>query len=560
MTEVVPCLLRVSDNAKKYRIIKLEKDQVTIGRSDVTFAILSSMISRCHAIIRRQEDNSWTIADNKSLNGTHVNGQQLVPFIPSTLQDGDMVQFGIPTKSNLPAEFVFKFYSSLRVRIVKAEAKRLKLDSTVSEDKDTLSASELNEVEDDSKRKRKIACDRFKVHAKTNESPSKSIRHLMEKSQKEHMTKEAEYLSRLAEMERLLKEKEDYQRQVQKELERERKENENQAKEVEELRLKEQAILQEMQEKQKHLEREREDLKKTMQAELEAHVKEREKALLFQLATQRDILLTEKKQIEESIQKEMEKALEEKNKELEQQLFNQKQKLEKVLEKKDMEQKLLESQLSETKKESATAKLQALKAREDVLSNFVQLMEVELQCAICNELFVKATSLNCAHVFCKLCINQWMKVKKECPNCRAPITSQMQALALDSYIDKMVEQLNDEMKQRRAELVEQRKIEQDKFDGVVAGPSSAPRAVTARITRNRRPNITSGAIPIPQSASTTTAVPQSTSRTSSRVTATTTPSGVTSDTTVIELLDDSNTSNNTEDIDDDDDDDLILYH
>ena len=48
-------------------------------------------------------------------------------------------------------------------------------------------------------------------------------------------------------------------------------------------------------------------------------------------------------------------------------------------------------------------------------------------------------------------------MKKECPNCRTPITSQMQALALDSYIDRMVEQLNDDLKQRRKELLEIRK-------------------------------------------------------------------------------------------------------
>ena len=88
-------------------------------------------------------------------------------------------------------------------------------------------------------------------------------------------------------------------------------------------------------------------------------------------------------------------------------------------------------------------------------------LEMPLQCPVLKSKhyyrFFQATSLNCAHVFCKLCINQWMKVKKECPNCRAPITSQMQALALDSYIDRMVEQLNNDLKQRRKELLEIRK-------------------------------------------------------------------------------------------------------
>ena len=41
--------------------------QITIGRTgEVTYAILSPMISRCHAIIKRQEDtNTWSITDNK---------------------------------------------------------------------------------------------------------------------------------------------------------------------------------------------------------------------------------------------------------------------------------------------------------------------------------------------------------------------------------------------------------------------------------------------------------------------------------------------------------------
>ncbi|GFO10220.1 E3 ubiquitin-protein ligase rnf8 [Plakobranchus ocellatus] len=465
MTEAVPCLLRVGENVKKYRLFKLDKDQVTIGRSgEVTYAILSNMISRCHAVIDRREDGSWDLTDKKSLNGVYVNGRQLVPFQPYTMQDGDLIQLGVATSPNTPAEFIYKFYSSLKVRVEKKSNKRLKTE--LSSQKDTLSASEAMGSDSEQELKRK------KPNEEGMNSPSKSLRQQMELSQKEQAVKEAEYQARLAEMERLLKEKEDKQLEVQQQLERERQERECQAKEVEELKQKEQAILLEMQNKQEQLEKEKELLKQKMQEELEANLRDREQALRAQLASQREALMNEKKQIEDNLQKEMEKALEEKNKELEKELQEQKQKLEKVIEKKELEQKVLESQLNETKEESATAKMQALKARDDVLSNFVDLMEMELQCTICNELFIKATSLNCAHVFCKLCISQWMKVKKECPNCRTAITSQVQALALDSYIDRMVEQLNDELKQRRTELLEIRKAEQEKFDVVAAGPST----------------------------------------------------------------------------------------
>lgn len=71
--------------------------------------------------------------------------------------------------------------------------------------------------------------------------------------------------------------------------------------------------------------------------------------------------------------------------------------------------------------------------------------------------FFQATSLNCSHSFCSLCIAHWMKVKKECPQCRAAITTHMRSIVLDSYIDKMVEQLSEEKKTQRKELVEERK-------------------------------------------------------------------------------------------------------
>ena len=76
----------------------------------------------------------------------------------------------------------------------------------------------------------------------------------------------------------------------------------------------------------------------------------------------------------------------------------------------------------------------------------------------CNCLFVPQTmTLNCSHAFCSLCLDQWMKVKKECPVCRSPITSYVRARAVDSYIDKMCEHLSEAMREERKKLVEERK-------------------------------------------------------------------------------------------------------
>ena len=56
-----------------------------------------------------------------------------------------------------------------------------------------------------------------------------------------------------------------------------------------------------------------------------------------------------------------------------------------------------------------------------MLDNFRELAETQLQCAVCSEVLVEATSVNCGHTFCHFCINEWKKKKANCPVCRADI-------------------------------------------------------------------------------------------------------------------------------------------
>ncbi|KAJ8957981.1 hypothetical protein NQ318_001982 [Aromia moschata] len=86
-----------------------------------------------------------------------------------------------------------------------------------------------------------------------------------------------------------------------------------------------------------------------------------------------------------------------------------------------------------------------------------EVMEDELQCAICSELFVKAVTLNCAHTFCKYCIEMWKKTKSECPICRSKITSSIATLVLDNVIGKVIEGSSTETQARRKEVVDERK-------------------------------------------------------------------------------------------------------
>lgn len=60
-----------------------------------------------------------------------------------------------------------------------------------------------------------------------------------------------------------------------------------------------------------------------------------------------------------------------------------------IIETKELEQKTLENQLAESRVENEKARADTLTTREAILSEFAETMETELQCSICNELFIK---------------------------------------------------------------------------------------------------------------------------------------------------------------------------
>ena len=64
---------------------------MTIGRSVKNHIVMSSrMVSKIHAIIHKIQD-TYTIVDANSNNGTKLNNQTLSPNIPHLLHDGDTV-------------------------------------------------------------------------------------------------------------------------------------------------------------------------------------------------------------------------------------------------------------------------------------------------------------------------------------------------------------------------------------------------------------------------------------------------------------------------------------
>ncbi|TNN76113.1 E3 ubiquitin-protein ligase RNF8 [Liparis tanakae] len=115
----------------------------------------------------------------------------------------------------------------------------------------------------------------------------------------------------------------------------------------------------------------------------------------------------------------------------------------------------LEKSFSKRQLEEENEKAKAQK--DEVVTQVTEVLENELQCIICSELFIEAVILSCAHSFCSHCIKQWRKKKDECPICRRDIQSQTRCLALDNCIDSMVENLSLDMKSRRQTLIAERK-------------------------------------------------------------------------------------------------------
>ena len=73
----------------------LEKHETVIGRAPASDILLSKdkLTSRRHAIVR-YENEAYVLTDERSANGTFVNGQQLEELTPRVLKDGDHIGIG----------------------------------------------------------------------------------------------------------------------------------------------------------------------------------------------------------------------------------------------------------------------------------------------------------------------------------------------------------------------------------------------------------------------------------------------------------------------------------
>lgn len=61
----------------------------------------------------------------------------------------------------------------------------------------------------------------------------------------------------------------------------------------------------------------------------------------------------------------------------------------------------------------------------------------DLQCSVCQELFIKPVTLNCSHSFCGFCIERWRLRDNRCPMCRTGIESVNPSMALNNLVKRV---------------------------------------------------------------------------------------------------------------------------
>ena len=76
--------------------------------------------------------------------------------------------------------------------------------------------------------------------------------------------------------------------------------------------------------------------------------------------------------------------------------------------------------------------------------NFRELTESQLQCSVCSEVIVEATTINCGHTFYEYCLHEWQKNQSNCPLCRTEIEHKVAVRILDEFADKLYLQLASE--------------------------------------------------------------------------------------------------------------------
>ena len=119
----------------------------------------------------------------------------------------------------------------------------------------------------------------------------------------------------------------------------------------------------------------------------------------------------------------------------------------------DAEKKKLTETLNSERQNTKNLKTELAKEKDEEVNKFKQEMQTEflkvfwepteLECSVCNEIFVEATTVNCGHTFCHYCLDKWQRNRQnsDCPLCRTEIKHKVAVRVLDEFLDKMYNQL-----------------------------------------------------------------------------------------------------------------------
>ncbi|XP_051952050.1 E3 ubiquitin-protein ligase rnf8-like isoform X1 [Xyrauchen texanus] len=446
------CLQRVGRDCDWLQLF--EDSEVSIGRGlNVTYQILSVscplMISRNHCVFKQNEAGLWTVTDNKSLNGVWVNGRRIAPGSPCLLHLGDSVRLGVPLDGN-PVEFDYI--------LVQRNFSEVKSFLSGNQGKESSAASSGQKLKNS---KRKFDGDESEScptqHSKSKlyrlSGPDKSR---AQPCPPEERKKSDKYSSRPLEVDRSgdipgsssccsessqhLATVHNYNKNLMV-LKDRVGDTQKRAAELQRQQYQTPERECEMQELQAQLELLRGQLRSQQEQALK-RIESLEKSFCEE---ERRLEIEKAQQNEEGLKKQLEEALHEHRKVIDE-LKHAREGFKEVLQAKDKE-------LEVTKEEKEKAKAQ----KEEVVTQMTEVLESELQCSICSELFIEAVTLSCAHSFCQHCIREWRCRKDKCPMCWQTILSQTRSLVLDNCIDRMVENLSADMRERRAALITERK-------------------------------------------------------------------------------------------------------
>ncbi|XP_075939979.1 E3 ubiquitin-protein ligase rnf8 isoform X1 [Anarhichas minor] len=435
----VLCLMRVGRNSDWLRLFA--NTEISIGRGlDVTHQLLSPscplMISRLHCTIRQREDGQWTVTDRKSLNGVWVNGNRIPVEVSHQLRLGDSIQLGVPvigTEVEFDYIFVQRPFKDIKHYLAKGHKEGAKAALVSKKPKRKLAVEEVEPSTSKPKLYRCSSAD--KSFAKPCPRQQRLSHSQLEETGSSRQVQEVDW----------------------------RSDGSNTPCDLDNLQMYSQNILR-LREQVDNTQRQvaslggeprqadplREEHVRELQGQLEtlrAKMHRMETLEKSFSKTKRQLEAQKTQQQEELLKKQLEEALQEQKKVIDE-LALSREGFEEILLAKNKELEL-------TKEEKEKERAQ----KEEVVTQVTEVLENELQCIICSELFIEAVILNCAHSFCRHCIQQWRKKKDECPICRQAIQSQTRCLALDNCIDSMVENLSLDMKSRRQTLITERKAD-----------------------------------------------------------------------------------------------------